>query len=552
LDFFHVGRIVVRRSTLQAQGIFFRYENSVDFVLKDASFSVELGEHVALVGPNGSGKSTLLQILAGELEPQKGMVHRDGQEVLYLPQVIDYSSCLNVRQWLYDHLGLAKIEQELQRLEAAGVEDETRLKNWGEWRQRFETLDGDNFETNLEKAVTQIPFIDCSMEQSVNTLSGGQVQRLKLLLIALAKHDIVLMDEPTNDLDREGIDWLELWINQVRNAVVIVSHDRHLLDRVINRIAAIDPKTRNVLKANCGYGEFIEHVKARREQLSSDYAQQQKVKKDLKKRIVAAKAKVNRGPGKAGRTDRDKLSRNYRAERGSTHAAAKVRRLEKELSRLVEIELPKEYEMRFDYEVEPIQSPIAVSFQNLSVKLGDKKFGPYTAEILSGARLAITGPNGSGKTTLLRMLFEDIPAQGNVSLAHDAKVFFMRQERWLEPSRSVWKFVSQQTMITEGEAKSRLTQFGITAAFWNREISSLSPGERTRLSACLINLQKPNFIVLDEPTNHLDIEAIEAVENGLGQFTGTLVIVSHDEVFLDHVGVTASWKISPDQIKIIS
>lgn len=537
---------------MQAQGIFFRYENSMDFVLKDASFSVELGEHVALVGPNGSGKSTLLKILAGELEPQKGMVHRDGQEVLYLPQVIDYSSRLNVRQWLHECLGLAKIEQELQRLEAAGVEDESRLKSWGELRQRFEALDGDNFETNLEKALTQIPPIDFNTAQNVNTLSGGQVQRLKLLLIALAKHDLVLMDEPTNDLDREGINWLELWISQVRNAVVIVSHDRHLLDKVINRIAAIDPKTRQVLKANCGYSEFIEHVKVRRGQLLNDYAHQQKVKKDLKKRIVAAKAKVNRSPGKAGRADRDKLSRNYRAERGSTHAAAKVRRLERELSRIVEIELPKAYEMRFDYDVEPIQSPIAISFQDLSVKLGDRKFGPYTGEISSGDRLAITGPNGSGKTTLLRMLFKEIHARGNVALAHDAIVFFMRQDRWVEPGQAVWKFVSQLTKVPEGEAKSRLTQFGITADLWNRDISSLSPGERTRLLACLLNLQKPNFIVLDEPTNHLDIEAIEAVENGLGQFTGTLVIVSHDEVFLDHVGITTSWKISPDQIKLIS
>lgn len=535
---------------MQAQSLFFRYENSIDFILKNASFSVELGEHVALVGPNGSGKSTLLKILAGELEPQKGTVHRDGQEVLYLPQVIDYSSRLNVRQWLYERLGLAKIAQELQRLEAEGVENESKLKSWGEWRQRFEVLEGDHFETNLEKALTQIPPLDFSTAQSVNTLSGGQVQRLKLLLIALAKHDIVLMDEPTNDLDREGIDWLERWIDQVRNAVVIVSHDRHLLDKVINRIAAIDPQTRQVLKANGKYSEFIEQVQARRDQQLSDFTHQQKVKKDLKKRIAAAKTQVNRSPGKAGRADRDKLSRNYRAERGSTQAAAKVRRLEKELSRIVEIELPKEYEMRFDYAVEPIQSPIAVSFQNLLVKRGDKKFGPYTGEIRSGVRLAITGPNGTGKTTLLRMLFKDVHAQGSVALAHDANVFFMPQDRWVEPGQAVWKLVSQQSKVPEGEAKSRLTQFGLTADFWNREISSLSPGERTRFLACLINLQKPNFIVLDEPTNHLDIEAIAAVENGLGQFTGTLVIVSHDEVFLEHVGITTRWRISPDQINL--
>lgn len=536
---------------MQAQDIFFRYENSIDFVLKDASFSVELGEHVALVGPNGSGKSTLLKILSGELKPQKGVVHRNGQEVLYLPQVIDYSSKMNVRHWLYDRLGLAKIEQELKGLEDTGLEDELRLKSWGDLRQRFEALDGDNFETNLEKALTQIPLIDLSTEQRVNTLSGGQVQCLKLLLMALAKHDIVLMDEPTNDLDRVGINWLEFWINNAKVGVVIVSHDRHLLGKVINRIAAIDPKTRKVLKAYCNYSEFIEQVKARHGQLLTDYVRQQKVMKDLKKRIVEAKSKVNRGPGKAGRADRDKLSRNYRAERGSTRAAARVRRLEKELSRIVEIELPKEYEMRLDYQVEPIQSPIALSFQNLFVKFGDKEFGPYTGKILSGDRLAITGPNGSGKTTLLRMLFKEIKAQGNVSLAHDARVFFMSQYRWVKLGQSVWKLVSLQTKVPEGEAKSRLTQFGLTEDFWDREISSLSPGERTRLLASLINLQKPNFIVLDEPTNHLDIEAIEAVENGLSQFTGTLVIVSHDEVFLNNVGIVTSWRISPNLIKII-
>jgi ATPase subunit of ABC transporter with duplicated ATPase domains len=536
---------------LQARDIFFRYENSIDFVLEDASFSVELGEHVALVGPNGSGKSTLLKILSGELEPQKGVVYRNGQEVLYLPQVIDYSSKMNVRHWLYDRLGLANIEQELKGLEDTGLEDESKLKSWGNLRQRFEALDGDNFETNLEKALTQIPLIDVSTQQRVNTLSGGQVQRLKLLLMALAKHDIVFMDESTNDLDREGINWLEFWINNSRSGVVIVSHDRHLLDKVINRIAAIDPKTRKVLKAHCNYSEFLQQVKAGQGQLLTDYVRQQKVIKDLKKRTVEAKSKVNRGPGKSGRADRDKLGRNYRTERGSTHAAAKVRRLEKELSRIVEIELPKEYQMRLDYQAEPIQSPIALSFRNLLVKFGDKKFGPYTGKILSGDRLAITGPNGSGKTTLLRMLFKEIKAQGNVSLAHDARVFFMSQYRWIESDQSVWKLVSLQAKVPEGEAKSRLTQFGITKDFWDREISSLSPGERTRLLACLINLQKPNFIVLDEPTNYLDIEAIEAVENGLSQFTGTLAIVSHDEVFLNNVGVVKSWKISPNRIRII-
>jgi len=208
--------------------------------------------------------------------------------------------------------------------------------------------------------------------------------------------------------------------------------------------------------------------------------------------------------------------------------------------------------MRFDYEVEPIQSPLAISFQGLKITLGGKEFGPYTGEIHSGDRLAITGPNGSGKTTLLRMLFKEIDAGGNVSLAHDANVFYMSQNRWIEPGVAVWELVSQHTKAPEGEAKSRLTQFGITAEFWEREISSLSPGERTRLLACLINLQKPNFIVLDEPTNHLDIEAITALENGLHQFTGTLVIVSHDEVFLDKVGITASWEVSPGRMKVVA
>jgi len=537
---------------LQAQNITFRYETSVDFVLKEASFSIELGEHIALVGTNGSGKTTLLRILAGELKPQSGMVHRNGYEFLYLPQEIDFSSNLTVRDWLYNRLGLALIEQELKQLVKIGLEDEERLKKWGELRQRFELLDGDNFETNLARAEKQIPLVDFKTKQTVNTLSGGQVQRLKLMLIALARHNIVLMDEPTNDLDIEGIRWLEGWINTGGSGVAIVSHNRHLLDKVINRIAAIDPLTHKILKANCDYSEFIEQVKAGRDQLYNNYMQQQKKIEDIKKKITEARSQTDRGLRKAGHADRDKLNRNYRAERGGRHAAAKVRRLEKELSRIVEIELSKEYEMRFDYEYELIQSPIALGFQNLSTKLGEKGFGPYSGEILSTDRLSITGPNGSGKTTLLRMLFKEIEAQGTVLLAHDANVFFMPQDRWLKPGQSVWTKVAEQTKVPEGEAKSRLTQFGITEDLWSRDASSLTPGQRTRLLTCIINLQKPNFIVLDEPTNHLDLEATEALEKGLSQFKGTLVMVSHDEVFLDNVGINKIWKLSLDKLRIMS
>ncbi len=537
---------------MQAQNISFRYENSPDFVLKDASFSIKLGEHIALIGPNGSGKSTLLKILVGELKVQSGNILQENHEVLYLPQETDSLSNLNVKDWLFRQLGLETIDKKLKNLIKRGLENKKNFEEWGELRRRFEILDGDAFKVNLRKAIHQIPLINFSVNQKVNTLSGGQIQRLKLLLIALAKHDIILMDEPTNDLDREGIDWLEKWIGNTKSGLVIVSHDRHLLNKVINHIAAIDPQTHKIYKAKTSYGDFLKQIESVRHRLSIEYNRQQKNLKELKKRISEAQSKANRSLGKKNSGDKDKLGRNYRAERGADQSAAKVKKLKQELKKIITIELPKHYEMRFDYEIEKIKSPVAIRFENLATQLGKKRFGPYSGSISSNDKLSIIGPNGSGKTTFLKMLFGEIKTTGEVNIARDANIYFMQQSRWLSSNEKVWNLVVRQIKVPEGEAKSRLTQYGIPESMWSNNVADLSPGERTRLLTCIINLKKPNLLVLDEPTNHMDIEAIESIEKGLSKFSGTLIIVSHDQFFLKNIGVNKTWKITPEKIKLCS
>lgn len=537
---------------MQAQKISFRYENGSDFVLKDASFGIKPGEHIALIGPNGSGKSTLLKILVGELKIQSGNILHENHETLYLPQEINIFSNLNVKDWLFKQLNLENINKKIENLIKHGLEKKENLEKWGELRQRFELLDGDAFEINLEKAMHQIPLINFSVSQKVSTLSGGQIQRLKLLLIALAKHDIILMDEPTNDLDRESIDWLEKWIQNTKSGIVIVSHDRHLLNKVINHIAAIDPQTRKIYKAKSSYGDFLKQVESMRHKLSTEYDRQQKNIKELKKKISEAQSKANRGLGKKNSSDKDKLGRNYRAERGANQSAAKVKKLKQELANIVTLELPKHYEMRFDYEIEKIKSPTAIHFENLTTQLGNKKFGPYSGNISSNDKLSISGPNGIGKTTFLKMLFGEIETDGKVNIAKDANIFFMQQSRWLSSNQTVWNMIFKQIKILEGEAKSRLTQYGIPEDMWSNNVANLSPGERTRLLTCLINLKKPNLLVLDEPTNHMDTEAIESLEKGLNKFSGTLIVVSHDQTFLKNIGINKTWEIASNKIKLHS
>jgi len=535
---------------MQAQKISFRYENGSDFVLKDASFGIKPGEHIALVGPNGSGKSTLLKILVGELKIQSGNILQENHEILYLPQEIIFSSDLKVKDWLFKQLGLQKIDKKMKNLMKSGLEKKKNLEEWGELRQRFELLDGDGFEINLEKAMHQILLINFNTEQRVNTLSGGQIQRLKLLLIALAKHDIILMDEPTNDLDFESIDWLEKWIKNTESGLVIVSHDRHLLNKAINHVAAIDPQTHQTHKAKSSYGDFLKQVENISQNLSIENNRQQRNIKELKKKISEAQSKANRGLGKKNFNDSDKRGRNYRAEKGANKSAAKVKKFKQELMQIVTIESPKHYEMCFDYEIEKIKSPIAVRFENLITKLGDNTFGPYSGSVSSNDKLSITGPNGIGKTTFLKMLFGKIKTDGKINIAKDAKIFFMQQSRWIASNETVWNMTVKQIQIPEGEAKSRLTQYGIPEKMWSNKVADLSPGERTRLLTCLINLKKPNLLVLDEPTNHMDTEAIESLEKGLKKFSGTLIIVSHDQTFLEKIGISKTWEIAPDKIKL--
>jgi ATPase subunit of ABC transporter with duplicated ATPase domains len=551
MDPLHHIVLLRKLSFMEAQNITFHYDGNINPVLKNASFSVEKGEHIALVGPNGSGKSTLLKLLAGALQPQSGVVHRNNHEVLYLPQEIYSQAKVSVLNWLYDQLGLAELSKQLDKQLEAGLDDEANLQKWGELRQRFEALDGDNFESNLEEAKHQVPLVDFSLHQSVTTLSGGQGQRLKLLLIALAKHDFVFLDEPTNDLDIDGILWLENWIGETKSGIIIVSHDRQLLNKVVNHVAAIDSRTGKILKANCSYGEFLEQLAGERQQLLSIDAQQRKEIKELKRKIAQAQTKASKKSSKTKQSDRDKLGQTYRGERAASQATAKVKSLKKLLERIVTIQLPKEYEMRLDYQVKPIQSPIALHFENINIEFDGKQFGPYSGDILSKDRLAIIGPNGVGKTTLLGMLFKKQSQSGQVRLASDANVFFIPQNRWLGANQSVWELVAKQVNIPEGEAKTKMAQYGLTKDIWRQEVSTLSSGQRTRLLTCLVNLQRPNFLVLDEPTNHLDMEAIEAIEKGLIKFAGTLVIVSHDQIFLRNIGCNKVWEISPTNIIVV-
>lgn len=539
---------------LQMKNVLFKHETQVDNVLDGTDFSLHKGEKVALVGPNGSGKSTLLKLLAKleGYEPQHGQVHQGGSAIAYLPQEIepeDGEGDLSVKDWLFEKIGFKKLAQDLEtaRKAMANGGDMSAVEAWGDLNEKFTKLGGWEFERNLEKAMQSIPRVDFSPDRKVGSLSGGETQRLKLLVIALSEHfDFIFLDETANDLDQEGVEWLGEFIKHVKAGVVTISHLRGFLARedVFTSVAAIDPLKKKVLKANATYAELMAQIESELAGLETRAGSLSDEASRLKKELAHARAQVG-SKGKAS-SDGDKLAANYRAgradERKGKAVKKKVRALEGVLAEIALLEIPKKYDIRVDVEIEPIKSPTAIRFDGIQFRFPEKTIGPFSGQINSGDRIVIEGRNGVGKSLLLEALCSGT-SRGGVKRANDARIFYMPQKRMLQETKTVQELVARYSTSPEGETRSRLRQFGLTEDLWERPMKSLSPGQRTRMLACLINLYKPNMIVLDEPTNHMDGEMTVALEKGLREYKGTLVVVTHDPVFRQNLNPTRVWRL---------
>jgi ATPase subunit of ABC transporter with duplicated ATPase domains len=514
-------------------------------ILDRVSVSVGPATRLGIVGPNGIGKSTLLRVLAGLAVPDDGTVERSpaGLTVGYLTQEPDAREGESLGSYLARRTGVAGAGEELDRLTEALDSDPDAVGAYSDALERYLALGGDDFEARAASVCADVGLVprDRSgadlLDVAVGDLSGGQAARAGLAAVLLSRFDVFALDEPTNDLDFAGLDLLESFLRSLPGGVVVVSHDRAFLDRVVDRILEIEEHHHRATEFAGGWSEYVERRALARSQAGEAYEEWKRERRRLSDRIRSQRAWSEEGVRKQQRKpkDNDRAQRGFKINR-TEKQASKVRITERALERLGTREKPWEgWQLHLELGSASRSGDVVARLEGAVVERGSFRLGPVDLEIGWAERVAVMGPNGGGKSTLLRALMGQVPlAAGRRLLGPGVTVGELDQRRArLDPTGSLVDGFMAQTGVRPEEARNVLAKFGLGADHVTRAVGALSPGERTRAQLAALMVSGTNCLILDEPTNHLDLPAIEQLEEALEDFAGTLLLVSHDRWLLE-------------------
>jgi len=491
------------------------------------------------------GKSTLLRILAGLEAPDLGAVRRSPPSLAvgYLPQEHDVRAGETLLEFLARRTGVAAASAELDRIQSElDTGDLDTAQAYAEALERFTALGGHDLDGRAASACADLGLPEDTLRRPVGTLSGGQAGRAGLAAVLLARFDVFLLDEPTNDLDFEGLERLEAFVGGAgESAVVLVSHDRAFLGRTIDRVLDIDEHSR---RATVHAGGWSQYRADRERALRRQHKEHERYVRDrdrLEARIRSMRTAGIKGATKAKRrpADPDKFIRWARMQ-GAQEFAKGVRAVERRLGRLEHVEKPWEgWRLKLSMAPASRASQVAVRLDGAVFQRGSFVLGPVDVEIGWGERVAVAGPNGTGKSTLLAALLGALaPVRGRRVTGPSTVFGNLDQSRAsLSGSRPLLESVMRESGLLAEEARSLLAKFGLDSEDVGREGSSLSPGERTRAILAVLSARGVNCLILDEPTNHLDMDAIEQLESALRDYEGSMVLVTHDRSFLDAISV---------------
>ena len=519
--------------------------------------TVSPGDVVGVVGANGAGKSTLLSLLGGATTPMTGLVSCAPRDAFVglLPQEHERVPGETVAHYVSRRTGAAEATGAMEAAAAAlGSGDAGTDDAYAVAFDRWMASGAADLDDRIAPVLDDLG-LDVGPDALMTSLSGGQAARVALAALLLSRFDVVLLDEPTNDLDLDGLARLEAFVQGLRGGVVLVSHDREFLARCVTRIVELDLAQNQVSVYDGGYDAFLEERAVVRRHAREAYEQYADTRADLVKRARTQREWSSQGVRNAMKKspDNDKIRRKAATE-SSEKQAQKVRQMESRIARLDEVEEPrKEWVLQFDIATAPRSSTVVATLNEATLRLGDFALGPVSAQVEAGDRIGITGPNGAGKTTLLRLLLGGAdPDTGSASLGASVAIGVIDQARTgLEETLSLGKaFEAQVPDLTQAEVRTLLAKFGLKADQVSSQVGRLSPGERTRAAMALLQARGVNLLVLDEPTNHLDLPAIEQLEQALASYDGALLLVSHDRRLLENVRLDQRWDVEDGRVVV--
>lgn len=489
-------------------------------ILNNINFHIEAKEKLAIVGINGAGKSTLLKIIMNEEEADEGQVVI-GKDISvgYLAQHQNsyynktiYEELLSVKQNVIDlQEQIRQLEQDMKHLE--GQELENALERYTRMNHTFEQQDGYAFESQIIGILKGLGFEESDFNRPVSELSGGQKTRVSLGRLLLSRPDIILLDEPTNHLDLNSIAWLENYLKNYDGAVIIVSHDRYFLDKIVTKVVELE-----LTKSTIYHGNYSYYAKKREEVRLSKYRAYMNQQAEIKhqEEVIAKLKQFNR-------------------EKSIKRAESR----EKMLDKIERLDKPQEVhdEMRLTLTPDIESGNDVLLVEGLAKSYGDNAlFTNLGMDIKRGEHVALIGNNGTGKTTILKIINQLIPKDaGKIVLGAQVHIGYYDQEHQvLHPDKTVFdELHDAYPNMTNTKIRNVLAAFLFTGEDVFKEIKDLSGGERGRVSLAKLMLSNANFLILDEPTNHLDITSKEILENALKNYNGTILYVSHDRYFIN-------------------
>lgn len=492
-------------------------------VLEDITFEIHSGDRMGLIGKNGTGKTTVLKIIAGIENSDGGILSiRKNATIGYLSQMPDYPNEYKV----IDVLNIAftkqnEIKSEMRKLEekmaiSNEYELEKIMKNYGELQHTYEYIGGYETEEKLNRVCIGLKLTDTMLERSFSNLSGGEKTTVMLGMMLLQNPDILLLDEPSNHLDLESVEWLEEFIKEYKGSVLVISHDRYFLDNIANKIVEIEAK-----KSKNYIGNYSFYVQYKEEMLNLQleaYKSQQKKIKEMEEAI--------------------KRFKEWGTRAGEEPMFKKAANMEKRIERMDKVDKPimNQPKIKVNFTQGERSANEVVSIKGLRKSFGDNLIiDNLDLSVRYKERLCILGKNGCGKSTLIKLLINKYTQDsGEIVIGSRVRIGYLEQEIFFEDEeKTVLETINDYFMVSEGEGRRILAGFLFYGEDVFKKIKSLSGGEKSRLRLCIMMQEENNLLILDEPTNHLDIDSREMLEKALENFNGTIIFISHDRYFIN-------------------